>query len=66
MQMEIFLNKIFNIEVSEYKDWTISLNNANEEGVYSFEENESRLLEHISWKKHKNSTTILRNIDTRY
>ena len=64
--MEIFLNEIFNIEATEYKNWTICLNNANEEGVYSFEENESRLLEHISWKKHRNSTTSFRNIYTRY
>ena len=64
--MEIFLNEIFNIVATEYKNWTICLNNANEEGVYSFEENESRLLEHISWKKHRNSTTSFRNINTRY
>lgn len=64
--MEIFLNEIFNIVANEYKNWTICLNNANEEGVYSFEENESRLLEHISWKKHRNSTTSFRNINTRY
>ena len=64
--MEIFLNEIFNIVATEYKNWTICLNNANEEGVYSFEENESRLLEHISWKKHRNSTTSFRNINTQY
>ena len=64
--MEIFLNNIFIIETTEYKDWTICLNNANEEDIYSFEENESRLLEHISWKKHRNSTTSFRNIYTRY
>lgn len=64
--MEIFLNEIFNIVANEYKNWTICLNNANEEGIYSFEENESRLLEHISWKKHRNSTTSFRNINTRY
>ena len=64
--MEIFLNEIFNIVANEYKNWTICLNNANEEGIYSFEENESRLLEHISWKKHRNSTTSFRNIYTRY
>ena len=34
--------------------------------IYSFEENESRLLEHISWKKHRNSTISFRNINTRY
>lgn len=64
--MEIFLNEIFNIVANEYKNWTICLNNANEEGIYSFEENESRLLEHISWKKHRNSTTSFRNINTQY
>lgn len=64
--MEIFLNEIFNILANEYKDWTICLNNANEEGIYSFEENESRLLEHISWKRHGNSTISFRNIHTKY
>ena len=64
--MEIFLNEIFNIVANEYKDWTICLNNANEEGIYSFEENESRLLEHISWKRHGNSTISFRNIHTKY
>lgn len=64
--MEIFLNEILNIEASEYIDWVICLNNANKEGVYSFEENESRLLEHISWKRHRNSTTSFRNINTKY
>ena len=60
------MNEIFNIVANEYKDWTICLNNANEEGIYSFEENESRLLEHISWKRHRNSTISFRNIHTKY
>ena len=60
------MNEIFNIVANEYKDWTICLNNANEEGIYSFEENESRLLEHISWKRHSNSTISFRNIHTKY
>lgn len=64
--MDITLKQIFNITSTEYNDWTICLNNANEEGIYSFEENESRLLEHISWKRHINSTTSFRNINTRY
>ncbi len=64
--MEIYLKDIVVLDGKQYKDWTICLNNANEEGVYSFEENESRLLEHISWKKHRNSTTSFRNINTRY
>lgn len=64
--MEIFLNKILDIAVNEYANWTICLNNANEEGIYSFEENESRLLEHISWKKHRNSKTSFRIINTKY
>ena len=64
--MNIFLRQILNIEETKYKNWTICLNNANEENIYSFEENESRLLEHISWKKHVNSTTSFRNIYTRY
>ncbi len=62
--MEILLNNILNIALNAYSDWTICLNNANEEGVYSFEENESRLLEHISWKRHRNSTISFRNINT--
>lgn len=64
--MNIFLRQILNIKEIEYKDWTICLNNANKEGIYSFDENELRLLEHISWKKHINSTTSFRNINTRY
>ncbi len=44
----IYLNELFNISNCEYKDWTICLNNANAEQVYSFDENKERLLEHIS------------------
>lgn len=64
--MLIFLNEIFNISESEYADWTICLNNANAEQIYSFDENKERLLEHISWKRHSNSTTSFRNISTKY
>lgn len=64
--MEIYLKDIVVLDDKQYKDWTICLNNANEEGIYSFEENKSRLLEHISWKKHRNATTSFRNINTRY
>lgn len=64
--MIIYLKDIFNITNDEYKDWTICLNNANAEQVYSFEEDETRLLEHISWKKHSGSNTSFRNIYTKY
>ena len=42
--MDITLKQIFNITSTQYNDWTICLNNANEEGIYSFEENASRLV----------------------
>lgn len=64
--MNIYLNEILNIDKNEYCDWTISLNNANNDQVYSFEENEERLLEHISWKKHSGSNVSFRNINTKY
>lgn len=62
----IYLNEIINISEDEYADWTICLNNANEQQVYSFDENSERLLEHISWKRHIGSTTSFRNIPTKY
>ena len=64
--MEIYLKDVVALDSGQYKDWTICLNNANEEGIYSFEENGSRLLEHISWKRHRNSATSFRTIHTRY
>lgn len=64
--MQIFLNEILGIRKDEYRDWTICLNNANAEQVYSFDENRERLMEHISWKRHRGSTTSFRNIFTRY
>ena len=64
--MIIYLNDILNLKESEYADWTLCLNNANKEQVYSFEENETRLIEHISWKKHSNSNTSFRTIPTKY
>lgn len=64
--MPIYLNEILNIAKDDYADWTICLNNANREQVYSFEDNYERLLEHISWKRHPNSTTSFRNISTKY
>ena len=36
--MEIYLKNILNLTISEYSKWTICLNNANEEGIYSFDE----------------------------
>ena len=64
--MVICLNEILQLKQEEYGDWTICLNNANAEQVYSFDENETRLLEHISWKRHRGSTTSFRNIYTKY
>ncbi len=64
--MEIVLKELLSISESEYNDWTICLNNANDEQIYSFDENETRLLEHISWKKHGGATISFRNIDTKY
>ena len=48
---EIKLNSILTIPPEEYSDWTICLNNAPKEGIYSFSTNHDRLMEHISWKK---------------
>lgn len=64
--MIIYLNEILNLKESEYADWTLCLNNANKEQVYFFEENKTRLIEHISWKKHSNSNTSFRTIPTKY
>ena len=64
--MSIFLNQILNIPKEEYDKWTICLNNASSEQLYSFEDDEERLLEHISWKRHKGASTSFRNITTRY
>ncbi len=64
--MNIQLNEVLNIKPEEYANWTICLNNANAEQLYSFEENEVRLLEHISWKRHRGATTSFRNINTKY
>ena len=64
--MYIYLNEILAIGKDEYRDWSICLNNANAEQVYSFDENKERLLEHISWKRHSGSSTSFRNISTKY
>lgn len=64
--MSIKLNEILNLKPEEYADWTICLNNANNEGVYSFEQNRTRLMEHISWHKTAGSKTSFRSIWTKY
>lgn len=64
--MAIYLNEILTLSQSEYPDWTICLNNANQQQIYSFDENRERLLEHISWKRHSGSNTSFRNISTKY
>lgn len=63
---QIYLNDLLNIDKLNFKDWTLCLNNATKEGIYSFEENTDRLMEHISWKKHQNSNISFRNIYTDY
>ena len=65
--MAIKLNQIITIEQSQYSDWSICLNNApGEGGIYSFEDNKERMLEHISWKKGSDKKMSFRNIYTRY
>ena len=64
--MAIYLNEILTLSQSEYPDWTICLNNANQQQIYSFDENRERLLEHISWKRHSGPNTSFRNISTKY
>lgn len=63
---EIVLNDLLNIAETDFCNWTICLNNANAEGVYSFSQNEQRLMEHLSWKKHCGSNVSFRCIDTKY
>lgn len=63
----IFLNDVLHIADDEKQDWTICLNNAiKDEDVYSFSQNEERLMRHISWKRHAHSTVSFRNIYTKY
>lgn len=64
--MPIKLNEILNLKPDEYADWTICLNNANNEGVYSFEQNKTRLMEHISWHKTAGKRLSFRSIWTKY
>lgn len=64
--MNIKLKEILNISIEEYKDWTICLNNANSEEIYSFEQNQKRLMEHISWHKTAGNKMAFRNILTKY
>lgn len=40
MGENIFLNELLNINPSEYKDWTICLNNGISEQIYSFDGDE--------------------------
>lgn len=64
--MAIKLNEILNLTTNEYADWTICLNNANPEGIYSFEQNRTRLMEHISWHKTAGKHLAFRSIWTKY
>ncbi len=63
---DITLNDILNISPKEFDNWTICLNNANNDSIYSFSDDPQRLMEHISWKRHKGSNRSFRNIDTEY
>lgn len=69
MGENIFLNELLNINPSEYKDWTICLNNGISEQIYSFdgdEKSKSRLMQHISWKKSAGAKSSFRQIYTKY
>ena len=64
--MDILLNEIINLTQEERKDYEICLNNAPWEGIYSFSDNEKRLLEHIGWKKSADKERSFRNLNTKY
>ena len=64
--MAIKLNEILNLTTDEYSEWTVCLNNANSEGIYSFEQNKARLMEHISWHKTAGKRLAFRSIWTKY
>lgn len=64
--MAIKLNEILNLTTDEYSEWTVCLNNANSEGIYSFEQNKARLMEHISWHKTAGKRLAFRSIWTTY
>lgn len=66
MDNSIKLNDILSITKDEYQNWTLCLNNANDEGIYSFQENPEIMIRHLSWKKAKDSTTSFRIINTSY
>ena len=63
---EITLQTLLDIPSSELSEWTICFNNANAEGVYSFEQDAKRLTEHISWKKGATKKVSFRRINTKY
>lgn len=63
---EITLDTLFDIPAHELSEWTICLNNANAEGVYSFDQDAKRLTEHISWKKGATKRVSFRRITTKY
>lgn len=62
---KLYLNELLHISIEESKDWTICLNNGKND-VYSLENNNTSLMEHISWKKGADSKTSFRIIPTKY
>ena len=60
---EILLNAILSIAPDEYSQWTICLNNATKDKeIYSFSTDETRLMEHISWKKNAGGKRNFRSL----
>lgn len=60
--MAVYLNEILNLSKDEYADWTICLNNANAEQVYSFDDNYERLLDIFLGK----NTLILQQVSVTF
>lgn len=57
------LNAILSITPDEYSEWTICLNKATEDKeIYSFSTDETRLMEHISWKKYAGAKRNFRSL----
>lgn len=71
---KIKLNDLLNISKDDYNEWTICLNELNNEEVKTFSSNKKdyeRLMEHISFKKSKDKAKVkgsqsFRNINTTY
>lgn len=58
---DILLNSILPIAPNEYSEWAVCFNNATtDKQIYSFSTDETRLMEHISWKKDAGKTKSFR------